>query len=64
MKPNQISFASSFGLSNANLAAIKKQEKAGLPAVDHPSPFGFGASAFAFRNQGVQALFQRKPANV
>lgn len=67
MKPNEMSLAHAFGLSNASLSAIKKRElqKAGLsPAAENPIPLSAGANAFAFRTRGLAEFFQRKTANV
>ena len=64
MKPNESSLAQSFGLNNASLNAIKKQEHvkaASLPAVDRPGPMTVGPDAFAFRTRGLAEFFQRKP---
>ena len=63
MKPNELSLAHSFGLSNANLAAMKKriQNKDAPPSVVQTVvPLSAGADAFEFRNKGIAAMFQGK----
>ena len=63
MKPNEVSFAETFGLSSASLNAIKKKEQKNVEPSNAPEPtvpLSAGASAFAFRNYGVAELFQGK----
>ena len=67
MKPNESSLAQSFGLSNASLNAIKKQEHVKAvspPVVDRPGPMTVGPDAFAFRTRGLAEFFQRERPTV
>ena len=66
MKPNQVSFAESFGLNKASLDAIKKRELKNVVPDSTPQkavPLSAGADAFAFRNHGIAELFQGKQIN-
>lgn len=66
MKPSDVSLAQSFGLNNASLNAIKKQEHAKValaPATESTGPMTTSADAFAFRTRGLAEFFQRKPTN-
>lgn len=66
MKPNEVSFAESFGLNKASLIGIKKRELNNVEPSNAPQkvvPLSAGADAFAFRNHGIAELFQGKQGN-